>query len=125
MFDERYHGRSLDAWLNLLCAHGPERRREAAGVLTSVGLPAVPGLLLIVKQGRNPDRCRAARVLGHIGPAAKPAVPTLQEALKDRDQRVRKEVREALAMIDPKAAGRLFSFCFHLRRRFRKKPPKP
>jgi HEAT repeat protein len=122
MFEERYRGRSLANWLELLCAHGAERRKEAAAVLTSVGLPAVPGLLRIIKEARPPDRCRAIRVLAHIGPAAKPAVPLLLGARKDPDKRVRQEVREALMMIDPGAAGLFVGLWLRLRRMFRKKP---
>ena len=122
MVEEHYRGRPVSNWLELLCAHSSERRREAAAVLTSVGLPAVPGLLVIIREGRTADRCRAIRVLAHIGPAAKPAVPLLRETLKDNDARVRNEVRAALAVIDPKAAGLMYSLCFRLRRWFRKKP---
>jgi HEAT repeat protein len=122
MFEERYRGRSLAGWLELLCAHRAERRKEAATALMAIGLPAVPGLLRIVKEGRPPDRCRAIRVLAHIGPAAKPAVPLLLEARKDLDRRVRYEVQEALMMIDPGAAGLFLGLWLRLRRMFRKKP---
>jgi HEAT repeat protein len=121
MFDERYRGRSLAHWLELLCAHGAERRKEAASILISVGLPAVPGLLRIVKEGQTPDRCRALRVLAHIGPAAKPAVPLLLEARNDSDRRVREQAREALMMIDPGAAGLFVGLWLRLRRLLRRK----
>jgi HEAT repeat protein len=126
MFEERYRGRSLANWLELLCAHGTERRKEAAAVLTSIGLPAVPGLLRIIKEGRTPDRCRAIRVLAHIGPAARPAVPLLLGARKDPDKRVRQEVREALMMIDPGAAGLFLGVWLRFKRLFRtKRQPTP
>ena len=40
--------------------------------------------------------------MGEIGPAAKAAVPPLTEALKDKDENVRKAAAEALKKIQQK-----------------------
>ena len=47
----------------------------------------------------------AARGLGHMGPAAKEAVPALTAALKTRDVRVRTAAAKALGNIGPDAAA--------------------
>ena len=49
------------------------------------------------------DRKHAAETLGHIGPAAKDAVPHLVELLKDPDEDVRRAAADALGKIGPEA----------------------
>jgi len=44
-------------------------------------------------------RAHAARALGRIGPAAKPAAAALQRATGDRDSGVREEAQKALARL--------------------------
>ncbi len=72
------------------------------GVLVKIGEPAVPSLIEALSNDQK--RISAARVLGKIGPAAKPAIPKLLECLNVSDgydpHIFRKAVVEAIVAID-------------------------
>jgi HEAT repeat protein len=53
------------------------------------------------------NRMSAARNLGNMGADAKPAVPELVAACKDRDSSVRREAYRALSMVDNETARKL------------------
>ena len=61
---------------------------------------AVPALIEALKQGGD-IRLSAAIGLGYFGEQAKDAIPALQEALHDRDARIREAAGVALSRIDP------------------------
>ncbi|HEY6549159.1 MAG TPA: HEAT repeat domain-containing protein [Vicinamibacteria bacterium] len=56
----------------------------------------VQELLVTLKSEKAPERAAAARILGELGPAAKDAVPGLQEALLDADKDVRRSAARSL-----------------------------
>jgi hypothetical protein len=74
--------------------------------------PSYDGLYLStwarrLKDGYTPQsRRHAAEAIGKIGPTAKEAVPTLIEALKDEDARVRIAVTGALARSEARKSSR-------------------
>ncbi len=59
----------------------------------------VQELLVTLKSEKVQERAAAARILGELGPAAKDAVPGLQEALVDADQDVRRSAARSLGDI--------------------------
>jgi HEAT repeat protein len=65
----------------------------------------------LVRQLRDPDpmvRCRAAHLIGHLGPEAKDAVPALIAALKDdKNSGLRYHAARALGDIGPAAKDAL------------------
>jgi len=65
----------------------------------------VPKLIAAVASPDAPDRWRAARALGDVGPGAAPAVPALMEALSDPEPRVRGHAARALGLIEDKSEG--------------------
>jgi len=69
--------------------------------LARIGAEAVPSLVYQLAHSRAGVRQWAATMLGELGPAAKEAVPPLQEALKDADAAVRSAARQALEKVDP------------------------
>jgi HEAT repeat protein len=64
----------------------------ALGNLAAEAAAAVPALTAVVKSRTREAELRglAAQALGDIGPAAAPAVPALTEALKDKEEYVRR-----------------------------------
>jgi HEAT repeat protein len=111
-------------------------REKATQSLSDIGRPALPALREALQQSidaevrqrarrimdsiqtsrkylleslKDPDpaqRKEAAEILERLGADAKPVVPALVEALKDKDETVRDAVINALLAIDP-AAGAL------------------
>jgi HEAT repeat protein len=71
----------------------PQRKADAAKV--------IPALTEAVQNKGTDIRLSAAIGLGSFGEQAKDAIPTLQEAQKDRDARVREAAGVALSRIDP------------------------
>lgn len=63
----------------------------------------VPALADELRQRWGDDKLEVAKALAALGPAAKPAVAALQEAVR-KDSSHRKELLECLARIDPEAA---------------------
>lgn len=85
-------------------------RSTLAMALTASLILAVPALaqevpkdvrelLVSLKSDKVQERAAAARILGELGPAAKDAVPGLQEALLDADKDVRRAVARSLGDI--------------------------
>ena len=110
-------------------------REKATQALSEIGRPALPALREALQQStdaevrqrarrvmdsiqtstkylleslKDPDpaqRKEAAEILERLGADAKPVVPALVEALKDKDENVRDAVINALLAIDPAAAA--------------------
>ena len=79
-------------------------RIEAALALFQIGQQtneAVTVLFSALEASGSTDRGNAANHLSLIRPAAKPAIPALEEGLNDPDQYVRKRASIALQKIDP------------------------
>jgi HEAT repeat protein len=72
--------------------------------LVQRGEPAVRPVVRVLRGSDTDARCRAALVLGAMGPAAGSAVPALSAALADSSDQVRERVAYALGRIGP-AAG--------------------
>jgi HEAT repeat protein len=67
---------------------------------------AVEELAKSLRTGNAKGRYMAAAALGFYGRNAKPAVPALLDALKDRDKLVRETAAQSLKHIDPDAAAK-------------------
>jgi HEAT repeat protein len=75
-------------------------------LLGPVAKEAVPDLMVILLNYKLPygERQRAAEALGSIGPAARPAIPALRKALKDKDNMVREAAVRALEKVSSNSA---------------------
>jgi HEAT repeat protein len=80
-----------------------EKAAMAAIALTSIGKPAIPALIAATRPaaGHRPNQKRALAVvaLGGMGPAAREAIPALEERLNDREAGIREIAAEALRAI--------------------------
>ena len=63
------------------------------------GLPAAPGLALMLRHADRTRRLAAATALGRLGLAAADFTPTLEAAAKDEDAEVRSAAVKALDSI--------------------------
>lgn len=83
---------------------GDKKTREAAVLaLGRIGVPAVPSLLEALGVEGEEARRAAAMVLGHIGPAARDALPALRKlAEDDAEDRVREAAAKAVERIGRK-----------------------
>jgi HEAT repeat protein len=78
---------------------------RAVRQLVEMGEPAVPALILALKDPEARVRSAAASALWGLGPKARNAVPTLAEALADNDEGVRLGVVMALESVGRDAAA--------------------
>ncbi len=94
-------------WPALLpMARGPlEKTAAARNLLASFGPLVVPLLQSALREDEAARREAAAEILGRIGPPARPAVPDLIAALKDKSPNVSLVSAIALAEIDPTRAA--------------------
>ncbi|MGE3808002.1 MAG: HEAT repeat domain-containing protein [Gemmataceae bacterium] len=76
------------------------RDAGASIALEGIGAPAVPVLLKKLNDVDREVRWSTISSLGRIGPPAKPAIPQLKKAFKDRSARVRIAAAEAAWNID-------------------------
>ena len=127
--------KQLKKLINDLGADEFSVREKATQALSEMGRPALPALREALQQStdaevrqrarhimnsiqtstkylleslKDPDpaqRKEAAEILERLGADAKPVVPALVEALKDKDENVRDAVINALLAIDPAAAA--------------------
>lgn len=72
-------------------------RNSATEVLVKIGVPAVPGLLDVLKDGDKDERKIAADILGDV--ADQRALEPLLATLKDPDENVRAAAAESLGML--------------------------
>jgi HEAT repeat protein len=80
---------------------------SAAAALVQIGRPAVPALIEALASPDHSVRCKAATVLGDIGPAASAAVPALAASVRAEPQGVRRDVMaQVLRKVRAKAARR-------------------
>jgi beta-lactamase regulating signal transducer with metallopeptidase domain/HEAT repeat protein len=87
----------------LLRGKNEQARQEAFQFLQSLGVdakPAVPALIAVLKDPEDRYRSWTLTVLGNIGPAAKEAIPTLNELLRANNTGMQEELRRALREID-------------------------
>ncbi len=68
--------------LEFMKGDDPADAIEACSVLAKLGGDAVPALVDLLKNGEGRSRSWAAFALGEMGPAAKAALPALEEAKK-------------------------------------------
>lgn len=82
----------------------PDRRCPmAVHVLGTLGEPAVPVLIDLLKDSDPTLRSMAREALGQIGPAAKSSLPALVEALRLPEREIRECVARVVAAIGPEA----------------------
>jgi len=109
--EARHGGRTLAEWTADLTHQDGKTRRQAAAALSAFGGDAVPALTKALTGDADPEvRLGAANALARMGPAARPAVPALAGAMKDRVPFVRRGVAGALGAIGaatPDALGAL------------------
>jgi HEAT repeat protein len=103
----RLGAKAESIWPALLAlAQGPlDKTGPARDLLASFGPLAVPLLTKALGDNEAARREAAADILGRIGPPARPAVPSLLAALKDKTSSVSLISALALAQIDPTRAG--------------------
>lgn len=92
-----------------------ERRRLAFRRLSEIGEPAVPALLDLMREHRDPVRGDAFNALANLGPRAASAVPELLEMLNDADLERRREAAWILGTIGPAAESAVPSLTSLLR----------
>lgn len=68
--------------IEFMKGNDPADALEACSVLAKLGGDAVPALVDLLKKGEGRSRSWAAFALGEMGPAAKEALPALEEAKK-------------------------------------------
>jgi len=93
---------ALPALRNALQNTDAEVRQRARRIMNSIQ-SSTKYLLENLKDPDPAQRKEAAEILERLGAAAKPVVPALVEALKDKDENVRDAVINALLAIDPAA----------------------
>jgi gas vesicle protein len=93
---------ALPALREALQSADAEVRQRARRVMDSIQT-STKYLLESLKDSDPSQRKEAAEILERLGGSAKPIVPALVEALKDKDETVRDAVINALVAIDPAA----------------------
>ncbi|MDB6040068.1 MAG: repeat-containing protein [Verrucomicrobiales bacterium] len=71
--------------LDLRGEHLRNRADWGFSILGSIGKPAIPELISLLRNDDRGVRCTAARCLGHIGPDAEVAIPALLPLLDERN----------------------------------------
>jgi HEAT repeat protein len=79
----------------------PDVRQNLAVALAKIGSAAVEPLTAALDDSLAVRRAGAAYALGQIGPAAKPALAKLLDALDDKDLDVRRQASYALSRLVP------------------------
>ncbi len=92
-----FEGKTAYIWLEIMPMGEPSSSLEA---LKKMGKTAVPALQAELKSQEIGYRCKAAWVLGQLGPVARDVVPDLIPLLEDDDMVVRANAIEALSKID-------------------------
>ena len=98
--DLRHQGRTLEAWLGDLRDLDDSTRKAATTPLVVIGKPAVPFVVLELKNPSASVRWDAAHVLFRIGQDAKEALPALRDATKDSADNVRWIATKAVERIE-------------------------
>jgi hypothetical protein len=98
-----YRGRPVRAWLEDAGSTDPTLRTDAFQALSEMGpanRDAVPELIQGLQANNFLVQAAAARALGRIGPNAKAAIPALEEAARDANLAVLREIVEARKRIE-------------------------
>lgn len=100
-------GRPLSRWVRDLKAESPQTRNAAAYEIAGMGpaaAPAVPALIEALDDPVAAVRFPVTVALKEIGPAAKAAVPRLQQMMaQEVNDEIAASARRALKQIDPSA----------------------
>lgn len=91
--------RSADRYVTFL--ELPERRREAVRGLLALGRAAVPALIRTAKHPNPEFALISMHVLRDLGPVAMPALPTLLELARSRDEKIARAAVWARARLQP------------------------
>jgi len=90
---------SRDLLLNAFISKDECLYQNAERILRQVGQPAIDDLLSMIKTGDISVKCRAAGVMGGMGPVAAPAVPALIEIYETSECQVRSVILRSLGEI--------------------------
>jgi tetratricopeptide (TPR) repeat protein len=85
--------------LNALASKDECLHQNAERILRQVGPPAVDDLLSMMKTGDISVKCRAAGVIGGMGPVAAPAVPEMIELYETSEGRLQSVILRSLGEI--------------------------
>jgi HEAT repeat protein len=101
------NGRALSEWIADLKAQAPQTRNAAAYEIAGMGpaaAPAVPALIVALDDPSAAVRYPVTVALLEIGPAAKAAVPRLQQMVEEEiNDEIAASARRALKHIEPAA----------------------
>jgi HEAT repeat protein len=101
------NGRTLSEWIADLKAQAPQTRNAAAYEIAGMGpaaAPAVPALIVALDDPSAAVRYPVTVALLEIGPAAKAAVPRLQQMIEEEiNDEIAASARRALKHIEPAA----------------------
>jgi HEAT repeat protein len=104
------NGRPLSEWVAELKALAPQTRNAAAYEIAGLGAaaaPAVPALIEALDDPIPAVRFPVTIALLEIGPAAKAAIPRLQQMMEEEiNDEIAASARRALRRIDPEAVPR-------------------
>ncbi len=81
---KKYEGRTIEEWISQWDSRLYDDTRAATKALTSIGRPAVPAMIELMKEGGN-RASRARIVLGKMGPQAEGALGWLVETALDEN----------------------------------------
>jgi HEAT repeat protein len=94
-----YQDRGMSSWLTQLKDKNPAARQEAAKALGTIGQPALPALIELLKDPDSDIRVAAADALARSGSDARSARSALDKAMKDTEPLVREHAASALAAV--------------------------
>jgi hypothetical protein len=101
--EQPIHGKTLSEWSSALHSPQEKDRLKAVQALGNAGASndAKVALLLEACQDRSARvRLVAVTAIQKLGPAGQPALPTLQNLLKDSDPKVREQSRQAMKQLE-------------------------
>jgi HEAT repeat protein len=95
-----FEGKPAEHWIKLLASQDMDVRIHASTALMTMREKAVPPLVRAIKSDNSSARIEMIMALGWIGTAAAPAMPVLEDLLRDKSTPVRVAAASAILAID-------------------------